>query len=224
MKFLILDAGPIISLTMNGMLKVLERLKDRFDGEFIITPQVKREVIDKPMKIKKYKFEALQVQDLLDRGVLKLSSEFISNSKLDAETARMLKISNSILSSSNTGEKIQILHEGEASCMAFSNLCRGDNLLVVDERTTRVITEAPQNLESLMEKKLHAPLDANMQKIKDLGKFKIIRSAELVYVAYKKKQLALQHTPDVLDGLLYALKFKGTAISTAEIEEMKRLA
>ena len=54
MKYLIFDAGPIISLTMNGLLPILEKLKKVFDGEFILTPSVKSEVIDRPMRIKKY--------------------------------------------------------------------------------------------------------------------------------------------------------------------------
>ena len=32
MKYLIFDAGPIISLTMNGMLPIIEKLKGVFDG------------------------------------------------------------------------------------------------------------------------------------------------------------------------------------------------
>ena len=54
MKYLILDAGPIISLTMNGLLWVLEKLKQDFDGEFIITPEIKQEVIDNPFRIKRF--------------------------------------------------------------------------------------------------------------------------------------------------------------------------
>ena len=161
MKYLIFDAGPIISLTMNGMLPILEKLKDVFDGEFILTPHVRREVVDKPMKIKKFKLEAIQVNDMIDRGIFKMSSEIISNQKLDQETKRLLKVTNGVLRTSATKEKIKIIHDGEAACLAFSNLCEADNVIVIDERTTRMLTEAPQNLEKMMEKKLHTPLDVN---------------------------------------------------------------
>jgi len=97
MKFLIFDAGPIISLTMSGLLQVLERLKKNFKGEFIITNAVKREVIDRPYKNKKYKLESIQVLNLLNKGVLKLSSEFIDESRLNKETEKILKRANSVL-------------------------------------------------------------------------------------------------------------------------------
>lgn len=224
MKFLILDAGPIISLTMNGMLYLLENLKSKFNFELIITPQVKREVIDKPLKIRKYKLEALQVNNLLLRKVIRLSTEFLPNLKLEEETKKILNISNSLLRSTNTGEKINILHEGEASCLAFANLCNCENLLVVDERTTRIIFESPKNLEMIMEKKLHMPLDSKFERLKELGDFKIIRSTELAYIAYKKDLIPLKKERETLDAILYGLKFKGTAISSSEIEEMTRIA
>src|SRR3989344_3052577 len=135
MKYLIFDSGPIISLTMNGLLPILEKLKNNFKGEFIITPQVKREVIDRPLEIKKYSLEALQVKDLLDRNVFKLSSEIISDQKLEKEIKRILKIANGILRTEQTGEKIKIIQEGEAACLAFSNLCNSENVIVIDERT-----------------------------------------------------------------------------------------
>jgi len=241
MKYLIFDAGPIISLTMNGMLSILEKLKDVFDGEFILTPHVRREVVDKPMKIKKFKLEAIQVNDMIDRGIFKMSSEIISNQKLDQETKRLLKVTNGVLRTSATKEKIKIIHDGEAACLAFSNLCEADNVIVIDERTTRMLTEAPQNLEKMMEKKLHTPLDVELSLLNDLKKFKFIRSSELLFIAYKKNLIPFarnsvpsklgtnmpfssgKKNKDVLDALLYGVKFKGAAISSVEIEEMKKL-
>jgi len=223
MKYLIFDAGPIISLTMNGMLPIIEKLKSVFDGEFILTPQVKNEVVDRPMKIKKYKLEAIQVNDLIDRGIFKMSTDIISNQRLDRELKRTLKVVNSTLRTSQTGEKIKILHNGEAACLAFSNLCGEDNVIVIDERTTRLLTEAPQNLERMMEKKLHTPLDADLSLLNELKKFKFIRSTELLFVAYKKGLIPIKNGNDLLDALLYGMKFKGTAISSQEIEEMKKL-
>ena len=92
MKYLIFDAGPIISLAMSGMLPVLEKLKEVFPGEFILTPRVKNEVVGRPMKIKKFKLEAMQVQSLIDRGIFKMSGDIIPQQKLDKEVKRLLKI------------------------------------------------------------------------------------------------------------------------------------
>ncbi|MCR4284595.1 MAG: hypothetical protein NUV97_00945 [archaeon] len=223
MKYLIFDSGPIISLTMSGMISVLEKLKGVFKGEFIITPSVKREVIDRPMKIPKYKLEAIQVKDFLDRGILKLSSSIIQDDKLDKETKNVLKITNGVLRITQTGEKIKIIQEGEASCLAFANLCKCDSVIVVDERTTRLLTEAPQTLEKLMEKKLHTPLDAELSLLEPLKRHRFIRSPELLYIAYKKNLIPIKKSRDLLDALLYGVKFKGAAISDQEIEEIKRI-
>ncbi len=223
MKYLIFDAGPIISLTMNGMLYVIEKLRKDFDGEFILTPQVKKEVVDRPMKIKKYKLEAIQVRDMIERGVFKMSSEIVQDKKLNEEVKRVLKVTGGVLRTVQTGEKIKIIHEGEVACLAFSNLCGVDNVIVIDERTTRMLTEAPQGLKEMMERKLHTPLKAELSLLDELKDFKFIRSAELLFVAYKKGLIPIKKSKDLLDALLYGVKFKGTAISSVEIEEMKKL-
>ena len=223
MKYLIFDAGPIISMTMNGMLPIIEKLKGIFDGEFILTPHVRKEVVDKPMKIKKFKLEAIQVNDMIERGVFKMSNAVISNQKLDMETKKILKTTNGVLRTTQTGEKIKIIHDGEASCLAFSNLCGADNVIAIDERTTRMLTEAPQDLEKMMERKLHTPLEAQLSLLNELKKFKFIRSAELLFIAYKKNLIPIKKNKELLDALLYGVKFKGAAISSVEIEEMKKL-
>lgn len=72
-----------------------------------------------------------------------------------------------------------------------------------------------------MERKLHSNLDANFNLILNLGNYKFIRSAELVFIAYKKGLVGLGEGKDVLDALLYGLKFKGTTISSKEIDILK---
>lgn len=222
MKYLVFDAGPIISLTMNGMLPVLEKLKSVFDGEFILTPAVKKEVVDKPMKIKKFKLEAIQVNDFIERGIFKIAGDIISRQKLENEKKRFLKVVNGVLRITATGEKVEIIHEGDPECLAFAKLCDCDNVIVIDERTTRMLSEAPKSLEKMMERKMHVSLDANLGLLKELKSFRFIRSAELLFVAYKKGLIKIDGK-DLLDALLYGVKFKGCAISSKEIEEMKKL-
>lgn len=108
--------------------------------------------------------------------------------------------------------------------MAFSKLCGADNLIIIDERTTRMISESPENLESMMEKKLHMPLDSELSLITELKKFKFIRSTEFLFIAYKKDLLPVKKSKELLDALLYGVKFKGAAITKEEIESMKKLA
>ncbi|MGC9309120.1 MAG: hypothetical protein ACP5D2_00300 [Candidatus Nanoarchaeia archaeon] len=220
MKYLIFDAGPLITLTMNGLLEVLEMLKKEFDGEFIITPKVKHEVIDKPMNIKEYELEGVKIQSLLDRNVLKMSADILPDKELERETRKIMHALNSALS---TKKDIKLIQEGEASCIAFSRLCQRENMVVIDERTTRLLTECPLEYKAMMEARLKTRIKINKQNLKLVKDIKYIRSAELLYIAYKKGLLKWKNK-HLLDALLYGVKHKGAAISSSEIEEIKKLA
>ena len=220
MKAIIFDSGPIISFTMNGLLPILEKLKQKFDGEFIITPQVENELVAKPLKIDKYRFEALEVKYLIEKGVLTLSSKFISDSKVSQKTNQIMdKINSSFIAQ----EPIQLIHIGESSCFAFASLCNCDNVIAIDERTARLLVENPENLRELMQRKLHTKIQMKKQNLKILKNFKIIRSPELVYLAYKKSLFKFKENKQLLDALLYAVKYKGASISRREIEEIESL-
>lgn len=221
MKFLIFDAGPTISLTMNGLLPILKKLKKEFNGEFIITPDVKREVVDKPIKIKKYEWEGLQVNDLIKTGILSMSSKFIPDNKLKKKNSEILKLANR--SFSTKAGSVELIQKGEASCLSFSRLCNSENAIVVDERTTRMLSEAPNNLKQIMERKLHSTININQKNIDKLKNFKFIRSSELLYIAYKKNLFEIEKSKQLLSALLNAVKFKGTAISLKEIDEIKKM-
>lgn len=223
MKYLVFDSGPLISLTLNGLLDIIVNLKKNFKGEFVITNAVKYEVIDRPKKIKKYKLESLKMEELIDKKIIRLSSDFIDEESLNKETQKILKESSDIISYHNDGKKIKILQEGEVSCLAFCKLIKDDCLLVIDERTTRFLIEKPKKLEELMERKLHSNLDFNNEAAQKFKGYKTIRSAELLYIAYKKDILGMKKSRDLLDAMLYGVKFKGTALSTKEIELIKQM-
>jgi len=85
-----------------------------------------------------------------------------------------------------------------------------------------MLGEKPENLERLLQKKLHTSVSFKKENFKFFKGFKFIRSSELVYVMYKKQITRLKNEL-VLDALLYAVKFKGCAISGDEIKEIKSL-
>ena len=85
-----------------------------------------------------------------------------------------------------------------------------------------MLVEKPENLKELLEKKMHTNVKLKESNFKEFNGFKIIRSTELIYIAYKKGLINLRGK-EVLDALLYALKFKGCAISSEEIEEIKNI-
>jgi hypothetical protein len=56
------------------------------------------------------------------------------------------------------------------------------------------------------------------------SKFKILRSSELVYVAIKEGLLEFPAAKEQsIEAALYALKYKGCAISWEEIKEIKEM-
>ena len=223
-RAIIFDSGPLISFSMNGITEIIKKLKDIFPGKFLITSEVKKEIIDVPLRIKKFELEALKIKTLLDQGILELPSSLgISDSEIEKADNEMLSIANSTFS--GMGKYINILDHGEASCLALSKILtikRIRNVIAIDERTTRLLAERPQDLKNIFEGRMNTKVSIKTQKLNFFRNFRIIRSAELAYVAYKKNLLEIKSSL-LLDALLYALKFKGAAISGDEIEQIKRI-
>jgi len=223
-KAIIFDSGVLISFSMNGVTDLIKSLKEIFNGKFLITSEVKKEVIDTPLRIKKFELEALKIKQLLDDGVLEMPSSLgITDSEISKKGTEILNTANSFFIGNK--REIHLLDAGESSSLALSRILteRGvKNVLAIDERTTRMIVEKHENLKDFLEKKLHVRINVNHESLSFFSGFKIIRSTELAYVAYKKGLVKLGDK-NVLDALLYAMKFKGASISGEEIEEIKRL-
>ncbi len=222
-KVLIFDASSIITFAMNGLLPELKKLKEIFNGKFLISNDVKREIIDKPMKIKRFALEALKVKELFNEKVLEMPDSLNINESLISKKAQEFKdVANNLFEMK--GKYVHLIDLGEASCLALSRILdeKGiKNVVVIDERTTRMLGEKPENLENLLQRKLHTKVILKKENFKFFEGFKFIRSAELIYVAYKKGMIKLKN--NVLEALLYAVKSKGCAISGDEIREIIRM-
>ncbi len=227
MKALIFDSGPLINLSMNGFLYILEELKGSFKGKFLITEQVKYETLDRPLKIQRFELGALRIQDLLQKKVLELPQSLgISNSEISKKTSELKNIANNLLE--NNGKGIEIVSDAEISCLALSSILKEkeiETLIAIDERTTRLLSENPKELEETISKKTHFPVrlsKKNLSQLSEFSDFKFIRSPELIYIAYKKNLLHIKD-PKALEASLYAVKFKGSSISWDEIRTLKKL-
>lgn len=224
-KIIIFDASTLITLAMNGMFEEMRELKKIFKGKFIITKEVKMEIIDKPITINRFKLEALKLKQLLDEKTLEMPSTIgISDEEISKKTTEILEIANNIFQGNN--KSIHLIDLGESSCLALSNMLNEKkikNVLAIDERTTRMLGEKPDNLQRFLQKKLHTKISFKKEPLGFFKEFKVIRSSELVYIAYKKGLIKLKNG-FVLDALLYAVKFKGCSISEDEIREIKKLA
>lgn len=224
MKILIFDSGPLINLSMNGLLYILEELKKNFDGKFIITESVKQEVLDRPMGIMRFEFGALQIENLIKNKVLEMPSSIgISEEKIKQKTREIINIANHLLQI--RGQWLDLVSEAEISCLALSSELKEkniENIIAIDERTTRLLCENPQNLEKTISERMHEKVKMTAKNLEIFQQFRFIRSSEIAYVAYKKGIVKISGKK-VLEAILYATKFKGAAISFEEIDELKKL-
>ena len=220
MKSLIFDSGPLISLTMNNLLWLVKPLRKHFRGEFLIPESVKSELVDKPLKTRKFKFEAIQVQEYISDKTLKVVPD--RNHRKDATS--LLALANSCFTSRE--KPLSIVHYAEIACLVAAS--KGSaSALVMDERITREFVENPQRLLALMQKKLHATVRMNKPAVREFTErtadVRIIRSAELATVAFEKGLLN-RYTPPagtgaktVLESVLWGLKLDGCAINESGI-------
>jgi len=224
-KAIIFDAGALISLSMNGLTEELRRLKTIFNGSFLITNQVKSEVIDKPLTIKNFELEAFRTKQLLNDEIIELAEDFgFDDSEIEKKAREIIEFANSFFQGPRG--PVNIMHLGEASCLALSKMLNEKkikNVIAIDERTTRLLIEKPENLEDLLSRKLHVRIKTVKKNFEYFKNFQVIRTVELMYVAWKKGLVEIKDGVSILDALLYALKSKGCSVSHEEIEEIKRM-
>ncbi len=231
MKTLCFDTGPVISLALNNLLWILEPLKKHFHGEFIIPEAVKFELVDKPLETKRFKLEALQVLELLNKDILHL----IDSKDVSEKGYELMDIANRIFSANN--HFIKIVHTGEMQAIALA-LSESSEAIVIDERTTRLMIEKPDFVKHILENKLHRQINVNKILLdhfkKRTRKLKVIRSIELVTIAYEKgitehyiedmeRFRIKKPKEELLESLLWAMKMKGCAVPEKEILQIVKL-
>ncbi len=220
MKTVIFDSGPIISLATSNLLWLVEELKKSFNGSFAITRGVKHELVDRPLETRRFKFEALQVQSLIERKILSV----IEDEAVVAKARELLTLANSILSAH--GQPIKIMQIGEMQTIAAALLYKAD-AVVVDERITRTLLENPGALQRLMEKRLHMQLKLNEKALHEFEEstrhITVIRSIELITVAYELGLLDkfVVNIPnarrELLESTLWSVKLNGCSVTEDEI-------
>ena len=230
-KIIVFDAGPVISLTLNNLLWVLEDLKKYFNGNFYVPMAVKHELIDKPLKTKKFKFEALQIIPLISNGTF----EIIHNDFIVSKTRYLVDLANRCFKAK--GNYIQIIQDGEMEAVSTALYFKSDTI-VVDERITRMLIENPKDVKRTLERRLHTKIyvdKKNLNTFHEIVKhIKVIRSIELVTIAYElgildkymddKQKLMVKDVENVLlEGVLWAVKLNGCSVSENEIKDIIKL-
>jgi predicted nucleic acid-binding protein len=223
-KVIIFDASTLISFAMACLYGEFRKLKQNFNGKFLITQDVKMEVIDKPLTIKRFQLEALKIQQLMDDEILEIADSLgINNKEISGKTFEMMEIANSSFVAK--GKEMKLIDKGEASCLALSQILTRkniENVVAIDERTMRLFCENPKRLKKYLEKKMNTSVKSKKNNFEIFNGFKIIRSIELIYIAYKKG-LVGRHNKKWLTSLIYALRFKGCSISNEELDEIQSM-
>ena len=226
MKSIVFDTGPIISLTTNNLLGLLTNLKEHYGGSFYVTEAVRKELIERPLDTKKFKFEALQVLRCINSKIL----EVYDDAELKKKTLNLLDLANKCFSCKNNF--LQIVHFAEMSGLAAA-LINNSEAFVVDERNTRLLIEDPMKLRNILSGKLHMDVSLNrsiLNKFRNLTKgMKLIRSVELVTVAFELGILDkyLVNVPNprktLLEAVLWGVKLNGASVSESEIKEIVKM-
>jgi hypothetical protein len=220
-KTLVFDSGPVISFALNGILNTFMGLKEKFNGDFLMPPAIKKELIERPLESKKFKFEAHQVSWLLKEGVFKI----YDNPEIIDISDKLLNLANNIFIAQNNS--ITIVHEGEMHVLACAIL-NSTQAVVIDERTTRYLVEEPKSLHALLENKLHMQVVVDKKKLKEFSELvngiKVIRSVELATIAFElglfdKYLLNIENNrKELLDSILWGIKLNGCAVREEEID------
>ncbi len=224
-KAIIFDTGPIISLAINNLLWVLEELKKRFGGEFYITESVRKELVTKPIKGKRFKFEAIQVQNLIETGILSI----IKDKRIKNKANQLIDLANKTFYIHR--HPMRTFHGGEMETLAAA-IEYGIDIIVVDERVTRMIIEKPGQLERRLEKKMHADVKVDKKRLRKfhemVSHLQLIRSIELISVAFEiglldRYLVNIPHARrELLDSLLWAIKLNGCSITDSEIKDIEK--
>lgn len=224
-KYLIFDSGALINFSTNSLLNIMRGLQKSFPGKFLVTHTIKHETVDYPLKVKRFEWGALRIQQLFNEKVLVQAEENVVDANLLRKKAQeFLEQTNNIFVAKN--KPVHILDEGEAEVLALSKILQekgNETVIVVDERTTRVLCERPENLQKLLTKKLHTEVKVDKSKFSIFEGYNVIRSTELAYIAYKKGFIQIKDKK-ALGAVIYGLKYGGCSISEKEAQAYKKLA
>jgi len=211
------DSSSLISLSMNCMLPLIVELSESAD--FMITKTVYDEIITNPRRSGHHMMGPLQFSALIKNGILQVEQ---ANQSMVSD---ILSLSNRTYYTHHA--PLEIIQRGEAEALALAS---NSGILLVDERTLRFLIEAPKQLRDLLQFRTHhgVSMDESMRRAfqRYCEGIKIIRSSEIVAVAYEKgilEKYFLGEAREVLATCLWSLKSKGCSLSTEDVEEYLKM-
>jgi len=226
MKHLVVDSSSLISLSSNCLLWILDKLRAETNLQLIMTPDVRKEVVDKPLKIERFRLGAVRVLKRLGNGVIKVEE---TN---PVATNKVLDVANKVFTVK--GEYYKIVHKGEMGLVPLA-LAKKSKFMLIDERIVEKLLTDINRLKQIFENRLHMKVTINK---KYLDEFKaltddltVIKSSDLVAIAHEKGLLrdyvrdcmSDKTMKDFISGALWGLKKSGCSISTLDIKEYMKI-
>jgi hypothetical protein len=218
-RIVLCDSSALISLTNACLIDTLYFFSKNHGIEFVIPQSVEKETIDRPLAIsmKAYELSAMRMKKALDDRIL------------NAPAHDTLEKAKEILDMANNmfftrGQPIHMVDLGEAEMIALAGEIDAD-IVLMDERTTRMLMEAPFALKEHMEKEMGVMVMVNKRSLDGFKEkcegIKVIRSSELVAVAHGEGYFSTYSNPEkMLEASLYALKYGGCSIGFDEVEDI----
>ncbi len=218
-KDVVADAGVLISLTSSCLDNLLYHFSEKHNIRFIIPPSVENEAIVRPIKgnIRKYLFSALRLQDAVNDGVLE-----VVDAKLATKARRLMEAANHMFYI--RGKPLKLIHDGESEMLVLAKEY-GIEYILIDERTTRMLIEAPLKLKKHLEEEFRVNVMVNKKNLNfiasEISPLRALRTSELIMLAYEDNFFKTFENMEskILEAALYKAKYSGCSISFREIKE-----
>ncbi len=211
------DSGVLISLTSGCLDDILYFFAENYNFRFVIPPSVEQESVTRPLQsdLRKHLFSAIRIKDMIEDGVI-----VVVDAKVGEQTRRLMNAANNMFYVK--GKPLRLIQLGESEMLALALELGIENILI-DERTTRMLIEAPFRLKEHLESEFSVNVMINKSSFRELSSkisgLKALRSSELVMLGYEngyfKSFDKLQR--EAVEAALYKMKFSGCSISFDEI-------
>ena len=223
-KEILCDSGVFISLTGSCLDKILYHLSEKFHVNFIVPPSVVEEMVTRPLskRMKQYAFSALKIKTAITDGII-----IPVDADVAGEASKILHAANNMFFAK--GRTLQLIQMGEAEMLALAKRLDINNILI-DERTTRMLIEAPFKMKEHLQDELGVNVMVDRKSLTEFSSYtkgmSAIRSSELVMLAYENG--FFDHFGDLkkqaLEAAFYKVRFSGCSLRFDEIKEYMKMA
>lgn len=194
-------------------------MKEREKVSFIIPQSVYYESVERPLKIKRFELNAIRIKNAVESGYLEIAK---TNTQIKNMMNELSTITANICKAD--GRTITLINKGEAETLALMKEINS-RILLIDERTTRMIIEEPQNVMSFLQHRHKCKITLNKGRMDEFKNFfvniNVIRSVELIALAYENGAFGMQmkKSKQALEAALFSAKYGGCAVSAKEIKD-----